>query len=473
MAQQIELEEVQGNVLHAYGTAFPTARYVHLEVVDGARDAAGGVLARWAGEVAFGRPEPRDGTHLNLALTHAGLAALGVADEVLDAFPAEFRAGAWERSPQVDGDAAARDDWEEGVGRGHVLLVVHGRDDGACRWRVDALLSAASDAGDPLRESAAQQPAALLDRRDGDDVSCGNRYSREHFGFADGCSQPAVEGIDDDPEGDGLHVRVQPRGTARQLVTDLGLLPPRRSWQPVRAGEFLLGYRNEDGRQPDGPNEPLGPNGTFMVYRKIEQHVERFESHIEQEAARLGMPETELRARILGRWPDGTPLDLSPGGEDPLISNDRRAANVFDYGDDRGGHRCPLGAHVRRTNPRNGLPGGAEMTRRHRIIRRGMPYADAGGRGLVFIAYNSSIKEGFETIQRLWCHDGTALGLGREPDYLLQQRVDGGPLSGMVVNYSGATPQRIEAPSEPLVTVRGCEYLFLPSRRACAWLTGR
>jgi Dyp-type peroxidase family len=472
VAPQIELDEVQGNVLHAYGTRFPQARYVHLQVADGAGDAARGVLARWAGEVAFGRPEPRDDAHVNLALTHAGLAAVGVSDDMLDAFPPEFREGAWERSPQVDGHAAARDAWEDGLGRGHVLLVVHGGDEDACLRRVDALLAEARDAGDPLRESAAQQPAALLDHGGDADVSCGNRYSREHFGFADGCSQPAVEGVDDDPEGDGLNLRLHPQGTARQLVTDVGLRPTQRAWRPVRAGEFLLGYCNEDGRQPDGPDEPLGPNGTFMVYRKIEQHVERFDAQIEREAERLGLEKDELRARILGRWPDGTPLDRSPTGEDPRISNDRRGANLFDYADDPGGLRCPLGAHVRRTNPRNGLPGGAEMTRRHRIIRRGMPYADAGGRGLVFIAYNSSIKQGFETIQRFWCHEGESLGLGREPDYLLQQPVDGRPLSGMVVNYAGATPQRIEPPSEPFVTVRGCEYLFLPSRRACAWLTG-
>jgi hypothetical protein len=41
----------------------------------------------------------------------------------------------------------------------------------------------------------------------------------------------------------------------------------------------------------------------------------------------------------------------------------------------------------------------------------------------------------------------------------------------MVVSYDGARPARIEPPPRPFVTLRGCEYLFLPSRRACAWLT--
>ena len=87
----------------------------------------------------------------------------------------------------------------------------------------------------------------------------------------------------------------------------------------------------------------------------------------------------ELRAKILGRWPDGTPLASSPV-EDPLISNSRRRSNEFLYADDPNGLACPLGAHVRRANPRDGMPGGAERTMRHRIIRRGMPYDEGDGR---------------------------------------------------------------------------------------------
>lgn len=469
----IELGEVQGNVLHAYGIRFPAARYVHLRVADGATADARAVLAGWARQVTFGRrPDslPAADPHVNLAFTYAGLEALEVRDDVLHAFPEEFRHGARRRSPDVDGEPTATEHWDDGLGDGHVLLIVHARDEQACSERVGALLAEARAAGDPLHESAAQQATALLDRHDGQDESCGTRYSREHFGFADGCSQPAVEGVDDDPAGDGLNARVHPERKLLQLAEDVGLRPERREWRAIRAGEFLLGYRNEDGRLPDGPPAPLGPNGTFMVYRKLEQHVDVFDRHLDAEAGRLGIEPNELRARVLGRWPDGTPLDLSPTREDPQISTSRHRANDFDYAADRAGLRCPLGAHVRRTNPRNGLPGGAEATMRHRIIRRGMPYQDGAGRGLLFIAYNSSIKDGFETIQRLWCLDGAALGLGSEPDYLLQQRR---PLAGMVVGYDGANPERIEPPPQPFVTLRGCEYLFLPSRRACAWLTSR
>jgi len=475
----IELGHVQGNVLHAYGTKFPAARYAHLKIEEGAAEPARAVLAGWTRHVSFGRrpdwlPEEEAlRPHVNLAFTFAGLAALGVPRDMLHGFPEEFRQGARVRSRDVDGDPAAADDWEDGLGDGHVLLIVHANTGPQCRELVDELLADARNAGDPLRESAAQQATGLIERDEGRDESCGTRYSREPFGFADGCSQPSVWGVDDDPTGDGLYARMLPRSKLLQLAEDLGLRGERRQWRQIRAGEFLLGYRSEDGRLPDGPPAPLGPNGTFMVYRKIEQHVTVFDDHMNAEAGRLGMDPHELRARVLGRWPDGTPLHLSPDREDATISTNRHRANDFDYADDRAGRRCPLGAHVRRTNPRGGLPGGAETTMRHRIIRRGMPYEEGDRRGLLFIAYNSSIKEGFETIQRLWCLDGAALGLGSEPDYLLQQQLPGKPLAGMVVRYDGSAPQRIDPPPQPFVTVRGCEYLFLPSRRACAWLTGR
>jgi Dyp-type peroxidase family len=465
----IELGEVQGNVLHAYGTDFPYARYVHLRIEGDARD----VLARWVPHVSFGRrakwlpDEEKLRPHVNLAFTYTGLEALDVQRDMLHGFPEDFRQGARARSGDVDGDPDAADrDWKGWRGDGHVLLIVHAHENEQCRDRVEALLADANGALAPI----AHQDTALIQRDVGEDKSCGTRYSREPFGFADGCSQPSVAHVDDDPTGDGLKARV-PRNGVLQFLEDLGL-PERRRWRPIRAGEFLLGYVSEDGQFPEGPPAPLGPNGTFMVYRKIEQHVKVFDDHMNAEADRLGMNRDELRARVLGRWADGTPLDLSPEKSDTSIATDRHRANDFDYSGDPHGRRCPLGAHVRRTNPRNGLPGGAEVTMRHRIIRRGMPYQEDGRQGLLFIAYSASIKEGFETIQRLWCLDGAALGLGSEPDYLLQQPRDG-KLSDMVVNHDPENPQRIEPPPEPFVTVRGCEYLFLPSRRACEWLIGR
>jgi hypothetical protein len=83
----------------------------------------------------------------------------------------------------------------------------------------------------------------------------------------------------------------------------------------------------------------------------------------------------------------------------------------------------------------------------------------------VFICYATSIRRGFETVQNQWCDSGHALGLGAQPDYLLQQRpAPGAPLVGSL-EIDG--PDRILPPPErPFVTVRGMEYLLLPGRGA-------
>jgi hypothetical protein len=111
---------------------------------------------------------------------------------------------------------------------------------------------------------------------------------------------------------------------------------------------------------------------------------------------------------------------------------------------------------------------------RHRIIRRGMPYGDrdeGSDRGLVFVCFSASIRDGFEFIQREWLNGGNAFGLGRERDLLLQQAEDPKELTGMVLQGPHGSTAVLGRPRRPLVTVRGCEYLFVPSRRACSWLT--
>jgi Dyp-type peroxidase family len=204
-----------------------------------------------------------------------------------------------------------------------------------------------------------------------------------------------------------------------------------------------------------------------MVVRKLRQHVDRWNDVITAQAERLELSEAELKARIIGRWPSGAPL---LGDQEPplAIATNRRRANGFTYADDPSGLRCPLGSHVRRTNPRDALPGGNEVTMRHRIIRRGMPYGQAGDPdcGLLFICFSACIERGFETIQARWCNDGEVFGLGDEPDFLLQQ---GDRPAQMLVGVRDDRLLRVES-AEPFVTVRGCEYLFVPSRRACAWL---
>jgi Dyp-type peroxidase family len=504
----LEHGEIQGNVLYAYGNRFPYARYVRLRILDGREADAARVVARWLAEVTFGRrPDALPGEearrpHLNVAFTYGGLQKLGVPNDLLFAFPEDFRQGARKRAASLgDHWQEAPEDEEDVFKQGDILLVVHSCDGDSMELFNHRHIDGEVGAGAPFTVLY-EKSAALLGRDDRGDgatrspTSCGVQYNREHFGFADGCSQPAVEGSHADGErgetnaaGEGLYtgVRIKRWPVVRllaRLLEDIGLKPILREWRPIRAGEFVLGYENEDGVLPEGPPGPLGPNGTFMVFRDIEQHVGNFNEYIQSQASELGTRPEALRAKIVGRWDDGTPLTLSPDEAQRTIATSRERANDFlyvenhhGYESDAKGFRCPLGAHIRRANPRDALPGGAERTARHRIIRRGMPYGslwregdEDGGRGLAFVCFNASITNGFEFIQANWLNDGDVFGLENEPDFLLHEAREQGAPEPMMVIQGPKRAEILRAPKDPFVTVRGCEYLFLPSRRACSWL---
>jgi hypothetical protein len=108
------------------------------------------------------------------------------------------------------------------------------------------------------------------------------------------------------------------------------------------------------------------------------------------------------------------------------------------------------------------------LTKRHRIIRRSMPYgtplppgAEDGDRGLVFVCYNADIERQFETIQGDWCNDGDIFGLGDDRDLM-------GPhdrIGKLTIPVAGSAPRFIDRQA-PFVQTRGAEYLFAPGIRA-------
>jgi deferrochelatase/peroxidase EfeB len=459
MTVALDLGQVQGNVLTGYGSEYRCAIHVGLCVPQPRRAAP--VLARWLREVSFDRgpgrrgQPPRSGPHLNLAFSWEGLARLGVDPDLLYAFPEDFATGARKRA------GALADDWPttSSFESADLLLTVHAASMIECEDRVAALLRR-------TRRRFSEVYRRPVERTD--------PPTREAFGFADGCSQPAIEDVNTDPTGDGVYAgHLAGSGALRRVgraLQEAGLRPVSHRWRLNRAGEFLLGHLNEDGELPEGPPAPLGPDGTFMVYREIDQHEDVFEAYLREHAPASGMTTAQLAAKIVGRTYGGAPLARGYQDDEDVPRN-RRRLNDFRYGDDPHGFGCPLGAHVRRANPRDALPGGAERTMRHRIIRRGMPYAptDDSPAGLAFTCFSASISQGFEFIQREWLNTGYAFGLGNDPDFLLQQPAPGRKPAGRMV-LQGAHPIVLPAPPEPFVTVRGCEYLFVPSRRACEWL---
>ncbi len=100
-------------------------------------------------------------------------------------------------------------------------------------------------------------------------------------------------------------------------------------------------------------------------------------------------------ALMIGRYRDGTRVDLRTfPGKPKVVGGD---LNGFTYDDDPYGRVCPLGAHVRKMNPRTNKIGDA-----HRILRRGMPYESEGEKGLLFVCYQASLAAGFEYLQGRW-----------------------------------------------------------------------
>lgn len=287
---------------------------------------------------------------------------------------------------------------------------------------------------------------------------------REHFGFSDGFSQPALAGVAEDRRsrrGEGVQRR-------RVRLS-------REEWRDVRVGEFVLGHEDEDGVVPGG-RDPFLVNGTFMVWRKLQQHVDRFDGWIRAHAGDGPNAADTLRAKILGRWPNGDSLIRRPAYAESAA--DRRThdleINDFGYADDPNGIRCPLGAHVRRANPRDALGFRTERTRRNRIIRRGLPYVDGDEtRGLIFVCFNASITRQFEQIQGNWLMGGDTFGLGAERDFLTAGRDPGQPSVRMAIQGDRAHPPSFIVRDEPFVTVRGGYYLFVPGLKALRRIAGR
>jgi Dyp-type peroxidase family len=272
---------------------------------------------------------------------------------------------------------------------------------------------------------------------------------REHFGFADGISQPILQGS-----------------------TDAQRFP--ESPHVTALGEFVFGYRDEHGAT-SGPADgaaAFARNGTYLVARQIEQHVGEFHAFCERATLSNGAPDPEaasrLEAKIIGRLPDGT----------PLVPNGDRRDNDFGFAEDPFGYGCPVGAHVRRANPRGSLGNQNvphEPDNAHRILRRARSYGSSyhpgvldSGRGLLFLALNADIERQFEFIQQNWINSPSFNGIDGERDPLV---------GGDVVPHQTFTIPGVPAPCRihnvpRFVNVVGGQYFFLPGKQALLSLAG-
>jgi Dyp-type peroxidase family len=255
----------------------------------------------------------------------------------------------------------------------------------------------------------------------------------EHFGYADGISQP-------------LFFQKDLERGKQQSVTE---------WDPS-AGPSLVLVQDPHGGEYDF--------GSYLVFRKLEQNVWGFFQEIEKLAEELGLAPTLAGAFAIGRFQDSTPVVLhgTDGRPDDHLSN-------FSFSSDPEGRKCPYHAHIRKLNPRDDVA----SSRDRRIARRGITYGERApdlrdqpthGVGLLFMCYQRDIKRQFEFLQSRWANNANFLRENTGVDPMLGHMSVRKPVPQKWPPSWGA-PRAAHQPVNfgNFVTLRGGEYFFAPS----------
>ena len=433
----LELDDIQSGVLRPRPNPY-AATYILLRIDDA--EAGRELMRRLAGAVTPAAAPERAGydAFVTVALTYEGLKALRLPPESLETFPWEFRQGMAARAKALgDVGESAPERWESPLGNPDVHVVLTGM--APDEARLEAAIARGQQA---FANLAGVVPIWRQDCRAPPD-------HKEPFGFRDGISHPAIEGS--------------------------GIPGDNPLEAPLKAGELVLGYRDETGRFPQAPQpDVLGRNGTFVAFRKLRQDVAAFRRYLRANAS--GPDDEELvAAKMMGRWRSGAPLALCPLHDDPGLGADSSRNNAFGFReDDATGYRTPPGSHVRRCNPRDADVAG--VVRLHRMVRRGTAYGpllpvgvmddDGADRGLMFAFVGAHLKRQFEFVQSEWIGGGEFLGLGDDQD-----PVAGGGNGGSFTIPKRPLPRRLHGLSKFVVT-RGGEYAFMPGLRALRWRGG-
>jgi Dyp-type peroxidase family len=379
----------------------------------------------------------KDQRWVTVAFTWNGLSALGLDEASLASFPDEFKQGMAARAEALgDFGENAPEHWIGDLASPdlHAIVILFARDE-------PERVRCVSEHEKLLRTYAGVETLSVLDLN----ATPPFNYAHDHFGYRDRLSQPVIEGSGDEPTpGSGA---------------------------PLKAGEFILGYPDENGAIADRPQPALlARNGSFMGYRRLQEHVGKFRDFLRQHGETAEEQEL-LAAKLMGRWRSGAPLVLSPEKDDPALGANDKRNNDFNYKEmDPHGYAVPLGSHARRMNPRDTA---ANMNRR-RMIRRGATYGphlpenapeDGVDRGIAaFIICGSLIRQ-FEFAQNVWANDRNFHELGNERDPII------GAQDGTLEYKIPKRPIRKKITGLPaFTTVRGGAYFFLPGLKALDYL---
>jgi deferrochelatase/peroxidase EfeB len=500
MAQAIEVDygDIQGLARFGHGR-LKEACYLLLRVAD--RAAAQDWLRAAPVTTAVTMSSPPD-TALQVAFTSQGLKALGVPDAAIAGFSDEFLTGMAaepsrsRRLGDVNIDAPAQWAWGgTDATTPHLVVMLFAREGKLEAWERKVTGRYWSRAFEPPVRLATLDIGPI-----------------EPFGFADGISQPQID----------WNCELTLDGRDKLEFGNV-----------LALGEVLLGYRNEYGLLSERPvldpafdeaaeslppaldaphRRDLGRNGSYLVFRQLEQDVPGFWRFVDEQAGHDEQQRSALADAMVGRRRDGTPLIPPTSKLIAGIASNRREHenNGFLYEDDPAGVRCPLGAHIRRANPRTGdLPGGVQplwrrlvrmlgfkrqgfrddmvaATRFHRLVRRGRAYGSvlspeaalaqtsepAEPRGLHFICLGANISRQFEFVQNAWMMNAKFDGLSDESDPLTGNRealFGGGRTDRFSLPRADGPPRRLEGLPR-FVTVRGGAYFLLPGIRALSYI---
>lgn len=468
----LELKDIQGYIIRGYSHMM-FSRYVFLKIEDAQKAKefiASQINSLTTAEYIDDKSKLSD-TSLNIAFTAIGLKAIGLHEENVKTFSTEFREGMDTPHRQRilgDTDSSAPENWRWGAiyqQPVHISLMVFGKNKDICLQYYQTLKLQYETHG--LKEVIYIDGQTLP-------------FNKEHFGFRDGISQPAI------------------KGSGRYGLPD----------NTINTGEFILGYKNEYDVFPDTPllnkeqgnmnllqsdaggsgMKDLGKNGSYLVMRQLEENVELFWNFMNEKTKNAdgSINEKEsikLASKMVGRWPSGAPLTKFPDADPGVMTDD----NDFGYAKyDKDGTKCPFGSHLRRCNPRDNFEDNhaklsLKLTKKHRIIRRARLYGEPhlgsptntkpeGEVGLLFNCFNADISRQFELIQFTWAASSKIKQLYNDPD----------PLIGVKENPIDNQPQNFTIQSCPVnktieglpsfITTKGGGYFFFPAISAVRYL---